>query len=327
MDQRQNGEDGLAKVLFSSINKLEFMLRMDRDELRALAQIAGSLHRPFYTFKKPRPFQRITLAPKPRKIDNPLDKLKAVQRRINETFLKPFAFPEYIKGGVKGRSVLSNVEMHRGARLLVKLDIRAFFPTVTTHQVYSVWRTQLNFSSTISELLTRLTTFERHLPQGAPTSTLLANLVLLSVDGPIREKCESNGVTYSSWIDDLAFSGDNAREVIQTAVVALRAAGFAVSHKKLEIQGPEDRKTLNGILVGRFLSLPSERLACIRSGIHKFATGRVSSSERAKYLRSLEGKIAHVSSVVPHKGRKLAATLENAKMRVASECRTEIQGQ
>ena len=252
MRQRPNVDPVPAKVCFSSINKLEFLLGMSRHELRALAAVAGSYYRPFYQTKKKRPFQKIASAAKPRKIDNPMDTLKKVQRSINKTLLQPFVFPSYIRGGISGRDVISNVMMHFEAKTLAKLDIRAFFPTVTSQQIYNVWRVQLKFSPRISKLLTQLTTFERHLPQGAPTSTLLANLVLLGVDRPIREECESHGVTYSSWIDDLAFSGDNARTVIQTAVAALKTAGFAVSHKKLIIQGPADRKVLNGLLMGRF---------------------------------------------------------------------------
>jgi hypothetical protein len=281
MGQRPNADPVPAKVCFSSINELEFLLGMSRHELRALAAVAGSCYKPFYQTKKKRPFQKIASVSKPRKIDNPDEKLKRVQRSINEMLLKPILFPSYIRGGIDGRDVISNVSMHFGAKTLVKLDIRAFFPSVTTQQIYTVWRVQLKCSPRISKLLTKLTTFERHLPQGAPTSTLLANLVLLTVDSPIREKCESQGIAYSSWIDDLAFSGDNARSVIQTAVAALKTAGFAVSHKKLIIQGPADSKVLNGILMGHFLSVPPERLAWIRSGIHKLATRQVPQSQTA----------------------------------------------
>jgi hypothetical protein len=158
-------------------------------------------------------------------------------------------------------------------------------------------------------VLTQLTTFERHLPQGAPTSTLLANLVLHSCDGPIRFECERLGIRYSTWVDDLAFSSDDPRPVIPLVVEALRRAGFRIPHKKLEIIGPGARKILNGVLLGRELSVPPDRLARIRSGIHKLRQGKVSTENLGRYTQSLLGSIAHVASIVPRKAQKLRAEL------------------
>ncbi len=301
------------KLNLYSIGKLEYLLGFPREHVRVLALNAGGEYDPYIQYKKPRPFQRVALSRKPRTIDNPSESLKRVQRSINRHLLVPLAYPYYMCGGIRGKGVLDNVAMHMGQTTLVTLDIRSFFPSVRHQLVYQVWRDLLNCSPRVSELLTKLTTFERHLPQGAPTSTLLANLVLFMVDGPIREKCQCEGITYSTWVDDLAFSGENARLVIQTAVRALRDGGFAVSRSKLKIAGPRERKVLNGILLGQFPTVEPKRLAWIRSGIHKLASGCVAESSIPKYLRSLEGKINHVSGIVPSKGRKLARALEAAR--------------
>lgn len=303
------------KLNLYSMGKLEFLLGAPREEIRTLAASAGANYEPFDQRKKPRPFQKAPLSSKVRKIDNPTKPLKTIQRAIHRNLLSPLALPYYLCGGVKGRSVKDNLTMHLGASCLVKLDIRSFFPNIDDRKIYKIWSELLNCSAEISNLLTKLTTFERHLPQGAPTSTLLANLVLFTVDAPIREKCRTEGVTYSSWVDDLAFSGNNSREVIQTAVEALRTAGFAVSHRKLKIMGPRDVKTLNGSRLGRLPKVELERVARLRSGIHKLATGQVSYAETKKYVESLEGKIAHVSQTSPQMGRKLSDSLSAAKDR------------
>jgi hypothetical protein len=248
-----------------------------------------------------------------RMIDNPSSELKQIQRAINTKLLRPLEFPLYVCGGVKGRSVADNIKLHLGARVLVTMDIRKFFPSVSSQQVYAVWHHELNCSPRIAALLTQLTTFERRLPQGAPTSTLLANLVLLRAGQEIWNKCRRENVVYSSWVDDLAFSGDNARAVIPTAVEALRVAGFAVSHNKLKICGPGERKMLTGRMLARFISVHPERLARIRSGIHKLETGEVAPEERASYIRSLEGQIAYIAGMVPNKGIRLRVALETAR--------------
>jgi RNA-directed DNA polymerase len=316
------GEQFPDKLNLYSINDLEFRLHVSREELGSVAAIAGACYRPFKQAKKPRPFQKIIKPPKLRDIDNPTDRMKRIQRRINDRLLKPLALPSYLCGGVRGKSVIDNVNMHLGSRCLVTIDIKSFFPSIDNHQVFKVWRNLLNCSDRISRLLTRLTTFERHLPQGAPTSTLLANLVLHTADGPIRDECKRLVVRYSSWVDDLAFSGDNPQQVIQTAASTLRAAGFAISHKKLKIMGPGTRKCLNGTMLTRFPSVHPERLGWIRSGIHKLRTGHVPAEETASYVRSLKGKIQQVLTLAPRKGIKLLQALENASPRPAAPTKT-----
>lgn len=293
--------------------RCEALLGASRGHLQNVAENAGSYYRKFLKRDKSRPFQKKFNQSKksPRTIDNPCGELKNLQRRINEHILKPVVLPNYLCGGVPGKSVLDNVLLHLGAPTLVTVDIKSFFRRITNLQVYAVWRSTLNCSPKIAALLTRLTTFERHLPQGAPTSSLLANLVLYSIDLPIRKECARRGVNYSTWVDDLAFSGTDAREVIPVVVGSLHRAGFSVSHRKLKIMGPGTRKVLNGILMDRFPSVLSQRIARLRSGIHKLRTNQVAANEMQRYIQQLKGGIAYVASIAPRKGATLRQELES----------------
>jgi hypothetical protein len=194
--------------------------------------------------------------------------------------------------------------------VLVKIDIAQFFPSISNRHVYAVWKELLGCSPQISSLLTRLTTFERHLPQGAPSSTMLANLTLYLYDAPIRDECERLNIQYSSWVDDLAFSSENPRPVINVVFSTLRKSGFRVSRKKLEIIGRGSRKDLNGVLIGRDLSGTPDRLARIRSGIHNLRRGRVPRVKVERYVQSLRGSIAQIASINPLKAAVLKEQLE-----------------
>jgi RNA-directed DNA polymerase len=302
-----------AKLNLFSMITCETLLGANREHLRFVADNAGSYYRPFPKKDRVRPFQKkSTRTRKPlRPIDNPCGELKILQRRINEKLLKRVVLPQYLCGGVRGKSVLDNVLLHMGAPVLVTVDIKSFFRRITNRQVYAVWNSTLNCSPKIAALLTQLTTFERHLPQGAPTSSLLANLVMYSIDRPIREECARHGVQYSTWVDDLAFSGKEAREVIPIVVGSLRSAGFSVSHRKLKIMGPGTRKVLNGILMGRFPGVLPDRIARLRSGIHKLRTNQVAANEMDRYLQQLEGGILYVASAAPRSGAKLSQELSS----------------
>jgi hypothetical protein len=306
-----------AKLNLYSMATCETLLGADRDHLRLVADNAGSYYRPFPKRDRVRPFQKNPARTKkaPRQIDNPCGELKILQKRINVKLLKPLVFPHYLCGGVPGKSLLDNVLLHLGAPVLVTVDIKSFFRRITNLQVYEVWKSTLNCSPKIAALLTQLTTFERHLPQGAPTSSLLANLVMHSIDESIRRECARRGVTYSTWVDDLAFSGREAPEVVPVAVASLRAAGFSVSHRKLKIMGPGARKVLNGILMGRFPGVLPDRIARLRSGIHKLRTNQVAANDIERYVQQLEGGITYVASIAPRKGAKLRRELDAARVR------------
>ncbi len=298
------------KLNLHLLSTLERLLGFDQNYLFALASRAGACYSPFPKGTKPRPFQKKAKPSKRRIIDNPSEELKAVQSRINDRLLKPLPFPPYMFGGVKGKSILDNVHVHQSTKVLVKIDIASFFPSITNKHVYRVWQDLLGCSPEISSLLTRLTTFERHLPQGAPTSTLLANLVLHLIDGPIRSECERLGIRYSTWVDDLAFSSENPRSIISLVISTLQREGFRISRRKLEIISPGERKILNGVLIGRGLSVPPDHLARVRAAAHKLRTSQVPLSETPRYSQSLRGSIAHISTINPTKAEKLYRSLE-----------------
>lgn len=306
-----------GKLNLYSMARVEALLATSRTQLRFVAGRSGTFYHPFEKQERDRPFQKKFKSSKkrPRIIDNPDKELKVLQTKINEQLLKSVAFPHYLCGGIPGKSVLDNVLMHLGARVLVTVDIKSFFRRITNRQVYQVWRNVLNCSPKLAALLTQLTTFERHLPQGAPTSSLLANLVLSSIDRPIREECARRGVSYSTWVDDLAFSGEEARAVIFGVVSSLRQGGFSISHKKLHVMGPGTRKVLNGVLMSRFPNVLPERLTRLRSGIHKLRSGQVPDQEINKYVQRLQGGILYVWSIAPRKAEKLMKELEEVKAR------------
>jgi hypothetical protein len=249
--------------------------------------------------KQPRPFQKLPLS-KPRPIDNPLRELKFVQKRIYRRLLKPIRFPDHIFGAVPKRSVWDNADRHLGSALLVTLDIRQCFPSITNLQVYRVWAELLGCSPPVAGLLTRLTTFRRHLPQGAATSPLLANLFIWMIDEPIRRKCHQLSVAYSTWIDDLAFSGENARDLIQPAVASLAAHGLRVKREKIRIMGPRAIKLLTGTRLGsQQIRAPKEKLSRIRSGIHKLRSGLVDERDAERFILGLVGQLRFIDQICP----------------------------
>jgi RNA-directed DNA polymerase len=293
-----------------SLRQVEALLGHSRTELEDLGKHAVRYYEPFPLKRKGKPFSRKASKPaRKRWIDNPIDPLKAIQSRIEVRLLKRVILPEHLLGGVRGKSIVDNARRHLVAKYLATIDIKSFFPSIKPAQVRAVWRKTLNCSPAVAYLMTGLTTYRGRLPQGAPTSTILANLVLSSFDEEIRVVCGARGASYSSWVDDLAFSGDSAPGIVEPVVAVLMKAGFRVSHQKISVMGPGQRKVLNKLVLGRFVTVQKQYISRIRAGIHNLRCGKIATSEMDDYIQSLEGSIGYLRLFDTRKAAKLQKQL------------------
>ena len=292
-------EPGVAKLNIQSPAILADRLGINLKSLADIASRAQSFYSPFDLEVRPHPFGKKPSG-RTRHIDCPTSELKSVQRRIERVLLHPVLFPAHIFGAVRARSIHGNASFHLGARLLVAIDIRSCFPSISNLQVYRTWTNTLGCSARVGDLLTKLTTFKRRLPQGAPTSPALANLFIWSIDGPIRAECARLGVRYSTFIDDLAFSGERAREIIEFAVRTLAHERLPVSRSKIKIMGPRATKLLTGTrLGGEKVRAPRNLTSRVRAGIHNFKRGEQLPIPEQEYLRSLSSQIKHIERLCP----------------------------
>lgn len=300
------------KLGIRSPRRLADILKIPPDKLEGVAGSANENYGPFMLVKPPRPFERRYVQGS-RPIDNPLQELKWIQQRIYRRLLKPICFPSHIIGAVPSRSVMDNAERHLASTLLVTLDVRQCFPSITNVHVYRVWSEFLGCSPPVARLLTLLTTFDRHLPQGAPTSPLLANLFIWMIDEPIRTVCRRLIVGYSTWIDDLAFSGERARDLIQPSILLLAANGLKVKREKIKIMGPREIKLLTGTRLGSAeVRAPREKISRIRSGIHNLNVGLVSPDDEERYIIGLVGQLRFVHQLCPRDAFVYAGELKEA---------------
>lgn len=172
----------------------------------------------------------------------------------------------------------------------------------------------LGCSPDVSTILTKITTYKGHLPQGAPTSTSLANVFIFSIDEPIRAACARLGVSYSVWVDDLNFSGDAATRIIPIAIGTLGSSGLKASRKKFKVAGPNKPKEVTGInLTGSKISVLPAYANRIRAGIHKLRTGQVPFEEFEDYITKIQGHIAYVRNIDPDRAKRFLRDLEIAK--------------
>jgi hypothetical protein len=316
----------VEKLNILSLNRLALLLGIDRERLAETARHADSYYDPFDTYGRERPFQK--KPNKVRTIDNPRGDLKKIQRRIYRKLLRPICFPTHIVGGIRKRSVSDNADHHLGTDLLVTVDIRKCFPSITNKHIYGVWRTLLGCSPAVAQLLTRLTTFKRRLPQGSSASPLLANLFIWSIDQPIRRACIEKCVVYSTWIDDLGFSGTRARELIQIVAKVLADHGLRLAHKKIKVMGPKTTKLLTGTRLGKVrIRASKEKLMRVRSGIHKLHRGLIPPFKEERYIDGLVGQLSYIERLCPKDGKRYISNLRECsrKMQLSKAARSYLE--
>lgn len=311
--QKNHNQVLVENLDIKSIEALAGLLQYRALDITSVAKQADSFYLPFSKKAKTQPFAKKAPPKKVRWISEPINPLKEIQKRIRENILAQLRLPDYICGGVKGKSTSQNALIHQRSGVLVTIDIQDYFPSITRDQIYKIWSDIIGCSPDVSDVLMKLTTYRGHLPQGAPTSTSLANIFLSSIDEPIRAECARLGVTYSVWVDDISFSGPDARRLIPVAIGALKKAGLMISRRKLRVMRLGERKIVTGIILGSELSVPSEYRDRLRAGIHRLRTGQIPPNRLEDYLAQLKGGITYVRSINRHQGDKLLHDLEIAK--------------
>jgi hypothetical protein len=196
---------------------------------------------------------------------------------------------------------------------LVNLDLEKFYPSITCDMVLTVWKGTFAFGPSIAALLTRLTTFKGHLPQGAPTSGYLANIALLPAAAEIRHIAASFGCLVTFYVDDISISGKRAREVIEPIVAVLARHGLRIGRDKTKVMPAHSQQTITGqtINCGR-PSVVRRKRDHVRELIHELALRKQSRQDVSHLWASIEGRIAHIRATNAGHAKRLSEQLMRA---------------
>lgn len=167
-----------------------------------------------------------------RTINPPKEELKDIQKRINGYLVEKVQMPSYAFGGIKHRDNIRNARFHKGQKYVFQTDLKDFFPYITHKMVYETF-VRVGFSHDVSSILTKLTTYKGHLPQGAPTSTTIANLVFVPIGLEIQAIAEREGLRFTTFVDDVTLSSQkDFKHVIPEIIQTITSHGFKISQGK-----------------------------------------------------------------------------------------------
>jgi len=234
---------------------------------------------------------------KKREIQAPIYEIKLLQQKILVLLRLTYIPKHCVHGYVKGRSVLSNAKSHIGKPYLLNLDLEVFFKSIHFGRILGLFQSPpFNFPDKISAYLAQLCSFSGFLPQGAPTSPIIANMIAYSLDKSLMEIAKDNKFNYTRYSDDLTFStmdrkigtelmnsDSDLRKLISKTI---RDSGFRVNRTKIRCADKFDHQEVTGIVVNKKANIRRRYYRNIRAMLHaweKYGYQKAENEFKTKY--------------------------------------------
>jgi retron-type reverse transcriptase len=307
--------------------ELAALMKLPLGQLRFFAfsrEVSTTTHYHRFTIPKKTGGERVISAPHKR--------LKAAQHWILKHILEPLKLADAAHGFVPGRSTVSNALPHVGAAIVVNVDLKDFFPTVTYKRAKGLFK-KLGYSEEVATVLglicsepditqTELdgTTFyvargPRRLPQGAPTSPAITNALCRRLDRRIMGWAAKHGYTYTRYADDLTVSTKDRAAAAHKMLAFLRHVaheeGFNVHPDKVRVVRRARRQEVTGVVVNEKPGIPRDELRRFRALLHHIEkdgpTGKTWGHSKAPVLDVALGFASYVAMVDAAKGAALRA--------------------
>ena len=278
-----------------------------------------------------------------RLIESPLPKLKTVQRMILTDILNPIPVSNFAHGFCKNRNTKSFVAKHTGRGVCLKMDLKQFFPSIESRRVGGIFKS-LNFPRPVTRVLTGLCTTvakpddieklktmstsgqqlnrlyaKRHLPQGAPTSPKLANLVAYRLDCRLDGLVRPFDGRYSRYADDLLFSfprdyaadrqcKNRLRRLSHRIAAIAIEEGFEVNFRKTRIMFHSQRQLATGLVINEKPNCTRKKYEQLKATLHNCIHCGPESQNRdnhPNFQAHLKGQIEWIAYLNQTRGQKL----------------------
>ena len=241
-----------------------------------------------------------------REITTPYPALLEIQYWIYNNILKTIAIHPCAHGFALKKSIVTNATLHKGQKELLKLDLKDFFPSININRIIFVFKS-VGYPNNIAFYLASLCSYEGHLPQGAPTSPMLSNIIAKQLDKRLISLSKKFGLRYTRYADDLTFSGDKIpAKFIEYITRIIEDEGFEVNKTKTRLYKNRRKRIVTGISVlENEIKIPREYKRNLRQELHFiFKHGfdshvKKKKIRKANYLFSLLGKVNYWLTVEP----------------------------
>lgn len=213
-----------------------------------------------------------------RTISAPVARLKEILTYLNILLSSMYEPSEHARGFVKGQSVATNAAAHVGHNYVFNLDLKDFFPSIEKSRIWKrLTLPPFNFQSYIADIIAGLCTIRVEdgqtvkyvLPQGAPTSPIITNMICQNLDRRLAGLARRFGLTYTRYADDITFSSMHNVYAAEGEFMAelkriITEQNFTINEAKTRLQNTRCRREVTGLTISHKINVPKKYVNDLR---------------------------------------------------------------
>jgi RNA-directed DNA polymerase len=288
-------------------------LELGAAELRKIWYYRGRMYQHFSIAKGPN---------KVRMISAPDERLKFLQRKLADKLTELYRPRNPVHGFVAERSIKTNALAHLHRRFVVNIDLKDFFPAITQKRVEGML-SSLGIDARVAEIIARICSNNAHLPQGAPSSPVLSNMICFRLDKKLMGIAKEARCIYTRYADDITFSSHQPPTALFEAALPstgrfspdllapkLRDVflqnGFSIHPNKAHYADRHSRRIVTGLKVNELLNIDRGYVRNIRAALHSVETLGIEGAEKkfhekhgggSSLAAHLQGKISFLTHI------------------------------
>ena len=267
-----------------------------------------------------------------REISAPASALKIIQQKLNQVFQAVYTPKAAVHSFLPGTNVRTNAEQHVKQRFVLCVDIKDFFDSINYGRVWGLLQAiPYNLPQDVATVLAQICCHDNRLPQGAPTSPIVSNMLCAKLDSDLLQLAQENKCIYTRYADDLTFStsmrqfpDELATEGAEGDIKAgqdlhevVNENGFELNEDKTRLQHEDYRQMVTGLVVNEFVNVPREFVQEIRAMLHSWDVHGYEAAEE-EFLREYDTKNRN-----PEKGEPVFSRVIRGKLGFLSMIRGE----
>jgi RNA-directed DNA polymerase len=244
-----------------------------------------------------------------RTISAPCTPLKILQRKLSQVLYSVYEPKSTVHGFVPARSILTNAGKHSRKRYILNIDLKDFFHSIHFGRVQGIFmKPPYNLPKDVAVVLAKICCYSKRLPQGAPTSPIVSNMICARMDSELRKLAREFKCTYyTRYADDITFSTTLSQfpselayedsESISKLFVGkkltaiIEGNGFSINQDKVRLQHKSQHQEVTGLTVNQFPNVKRSFIREISSMLHawdKFGLESVEQRYREKRQNDFE---------------------------------------
>ena len=236
-----------------------------------------------------------------RLITTPQTSLKILQHKLNQVLSSVYKVKPSVHGFAIGKSIITNANIHLKQRYILNLDLQDFFPSINFGRVRGLFIAKpYNCTQEVATILAQICCYNNQLPQGAPTSPIISNMICARLDSQLQKLAKKYRCIYTRYADDITFSTSRFKfphrlayfsQDSETFVLAdelitiIKDNGFSVNLSKLRLQNRYQRQEVTGIIVNEKLNVKRKYIRQVRAILHAWEEYGLEKAEAEFYKR------------------------------------------